>query len=149
MSGPPRRGFIAGTAVLGGAALIGSPATADVTLEGGVRESAVIPPSDARYEDLVLRRTSERFFPRPEFFQLPTTTEQVERAVDDAVRAGKRVTVRSGGHCYENFVGDAAEVIIDMSAMRQITFDRRRNAFMIEPGASLWEVFQRLYLGWG
>ena len=149
MSGFTRRGFIVGTAALGGTTLIGSSATADVTPARSAAESAMIPPGDARYEDLVLRRTSERFFPRPEFFRLPTTTEQVERAVNDAVRAGKRVTVRSGGHCYENFVGDGAEVIIDLSAMRQITFDRRRNAYMIEPGATLWEVFQRLYLGWG
>jgi FAD binding domain/Berberine and berberine like len=149
MSGPTRRGFIAGTAALGSAALIGGEASAEVAPGVRVPESALIPPGDARYDDLVLRRTSERFFPRPEYFRLPTTTEQVERAVNDAVRAGKRVTVRSGGHCYENFVGDGAEVIIDMSAMRQITFDRRRNAFMVEPGASLWEVFQRLYLGWG
>lgn len=149
MSGPTRRGFITGTAVLGGAALIGSPATADVAAEGSGLESAAILPGDPRYEDLVLRRTSERFFPRPRYFRLPTTTEQVVRAVDDAVRAGKRVTVRSGGHCYENFVGDGAEVVIDLSAMRQVGFDRRRNAFAIEPGASLWEVFERLYLGWG
>lgn len=149
MSGPTRRGFITGTAVLGGAALIGSPATADVAAEGSGLESAAILPGDPRYEDLVLRRTSERFFPRPRYFRLPTTTEQVVRAVDDAVRAGKRVTVRSGGHCYENFVGDGAEVVIDLSAMRQVGFDRRRNAFSIEPGASLWDVFERLYLGWG
>ncbi|MEV1117772.1 FAD-binding protein [Actinosynnema sp. NPDC049800] len=149
MSGPTRRGFITGTAALGGAALIGSPATADVAAEGSGLESAAILPGDPRYEDLVLRRTSERFFPRPRYFRLPTTTEQVVRAVDDAVRAGKRVTVRSGGHCYENFVGDGAEVVIDLSAMRQVGFDRRRNAFSIEPGASLWDVFERLYLGWG
>ncbi|WP_433270931.1 FAD-binding oxidoreductase [Actinosynnema sp. CS-041913] len=149
MSGTTRRGFIAGTAALGSAALVGSPADAAVTMEQGVRDAAVIAPSDARYEDLVLRRTSERFFPRPACFRLPTTTEQVVRAVDEAVRQGKRITVRSGGHCYENFVGDGAEVIIDMSAMRQVTFDRHRTAFMIEPGAGLWSVFERLYLGWG
>ena len=98
MSGSTRRGFIAGTAALGGAALIGSPATARVRSAEGEPASAVIRPGDARYEDLVLRRTNERFFPRPELFRLPTTTEQVVRAVDGAVRADKRVTVRSGGH---------------------------------------------------
>jgi len=149
MSGPTRRGFIASAAALGGVTLIGAPAAAGVPSKGGARESPVILPDDPRYEDLVLRRTNERFFPRPGSFRLPTTTEQVVRAVDDAVRAGKRMTVRSGGHCYENFVGDGAEVVIDMSAMRQVTFDRRRNAFMIEAGASLWAVFERLYLGWG
>nr|WP_042189130.1 BBE domain-containing protein [Kibdelosporangium sp. MJ126-NF4] len=149
MSDSNRRGFLAGAAALGGMALVGGEAAADVVSGEGVPESPVIPVSDARYEDLVLRRTNERFFPRPEYFRLPSTTEHVVRAVNDAVRAGKRITVRSGGHCYENFVGDNAQVIIDLSAMRQVTFDRRRNAFMIEPGASLWEVFQRLYLGWG
>ncbi|MFD7656238.1 FAD-binding oxidoreductase [Actinosynnema sp. NPDC059797] len=149
MTGTTRRGFIAGTAAVGGAALIGSPTGAAAATTGGARDSALIAPGDARYEDLVLRRTSERFFPRPACFRLPTTTEQVVRAVDDAVRAGKRVTVRSGGHCYEDFVGDGAEVVIDLSAMRQVAFDRRRGAFVIEPGATLWSVFERLYLGWG
>ncbi|MFY1694317.1 FAD-binding oxidoreductase [Solwaraspora sp. WMMA2101] len=149
MSGPTRRGLIAGAAALGGVMLTGAPAAAGVPSKEGVRESPVILPDDPRYEDLVLRRTNERFFPRPGSFRLPTTTEQVVRAVQDAVRAGKRVTVRSGGHCYENFVGAGAEVVIDMSAMRQVTFDRRRTAFMIEPGASLWTVYERLYLGWG
>nr|WP_235716142.1 BBE domain-containing protein [Amycolatopsis sp. ATCC 39116] len=145
---PTRRGFLAGTAALGGAALV-APAKAEGIPLGQAPDPVTIRPGDPRYEDLVLRRTSERFFPRPGSFRLPTTTEQVVRAVADATREGKRVTVRSGGHCYENFVGDGAEVIIDMSAMRQVTFDRRRNAFMIEPGATLWEVFERLYLGWG
>ncbi|MEU0507629.1 BBE domain-containing protein [Amycolatopsis sp. NPDC006125] len=145
---PTRRGFLAGTAALGGAALV-APAKAEGIPLGQAPDPVTIRPGDPRYEDLVLRRTSERFFPRPGSFRLPTTTEQVVRAVADATREGKRVTMRSGGHCYENFVGDGAEVIIDMSAMRQVTFDRRRNAFMIEPGATLWEVFERLYLGWG
>ncbi|MEU0463492.1 FAD-binding protein [Amycolatopsis sp. NPDC006131] len=145
---PTRRGFLAGTAALGGAALV-APAKAEGIPLGQAPDPVTIRPGDPRYEDLVLRRTSERFFPRPGSFRLPTTTEQVVRAVADATREGKRVTVRSGGHCYENFVGDGAEVIIDMSAMRQVTFDRRRNAFTIEPGATLWEVFERLYLGWG
>ncbi|WP_039791546.1 BBE domain-containing protein [Amycolatopsis sp. ATCC 39116] len=148
MEMPTRRGFLAGTAALGGAALV-APAKAEGIPLGQAPDPVTIRPGDPRYEDLVLRRTSERFFPRPGSFRLPTTTEQVVRAVADATREGKRVTVRSGGHCYENFVGDGAEVIIDMSAMRQVTFDRRRNAFMIEPGATLWEVFERLYLGWG
>lgn len=128
---------------------MGGSANAEVASATGVPDPVPIGPGDARYDDLVLRRTSERFFPRPDFFRLPTTTEQVVRAVDDAMRAGKRITVRSGGHCYENFVGDGAEVIIDLSAMRRVTFDRRRHAFMIEPGATLWDVFERLYLGWG
>lgn len=159
MSGPTRRGFITGTAVLGGAVLGGAAlgaaaqgggaAATDLAAGRSGTEAVTIPRGDARYDDLVLRRTSERFFPRPEYFRLPTTTREVERAVADAVRDGKRVTVRSGGHCYENFVGDGAEVIIDLSAMRQVAFDRRRAAFMIEPGATLWEVYQRLYLGWG
>ncbi|WP_431922117.1 FAD-binding oxidoreductase [Amycolatopsis tucumanensis] len=148
MEMPTRRGFLAGTAALGGAALV-APAKAEGIPLGQAPDPVTIRPGDPRYEDLVLRRTSERFFPRPGSFRLPTTTEQVVRAVAHATREGKRVTVRSGGHCYENFVGDGAEVIIDMSAMRQVTFDRRRNAFMIEPGATLWEVFERLYLGWG
>jgi hypothetical protein len=106
---------------------------------------------DPRYEDLVsIRRNNLRFEARPETFRVVGSTEQVVQVMNEAVQAGKRVAVRSGGHCYENFVGDPSPgVVIDMQEMKAIYFDPQRNAFAIEPGALLAEVFTTLYLGWG
>lgn len=60
------------------------------------------------------------------------------------------MVVRGGGHCLENFVDDpAVKVIIDLSGMTGVYFDPRMNAFAIEGGALLNEVYRRLFLGWG
>lgn len=106
--------------------------------------------ADPRYEDLAVRGDNARFTPRPEAFILVKSTEEVARAVEEAVRDGKRIAVRSGGHCYEDFVADpAVQVVIDMSEMNRVRFDDDRRAFVVEPGARLLEMYRALYLGWG
>src|SRR5688572_9714740 len=99
-----RRGFLATGATFG--ALVALPGQASAEQEQSALGPVTIKAGDPRYEDLVLRPINRRFGPRPETFRIVSTTDQVVRAVGEAVRAGKRVTVRSGGHCYENFVGD-------------------------------------------
>ncbi|MFC4011286.1 FAD-binding oxidoreductase [Nonomuraea purpurea] len=145
-----RRGLLGGTAALGGAAVTSSFAPAAAASSGGPAFGPiVVRPGDARYEDLVVRRTNQRFRPQPDYFHVPGSTEQVVAAVNEAVRAGRRVTVRSGGHCYENFVGDGAQVVIDLCEMSEVYFDERRGAFAIEAGATLMQAYRTLYLGWG
>lgn len=76
--------------------------------------------------------------------------EQVGQVVNEAIAAGKRITVRSGGHCYENFVGDLSPgIVLDTGKMKAVYFDPARNAFVIEPGALLAHAFETLYLRWG
>src|SRR5690606_35720134 len=105
---------------------------------------------DPRYADLVLRGANGRYRGKPENYRLVGSTEQVAAAVGEAVRDGKRIAVRSGGHCFEDFVdNDEVEVVIDMSQMAEVGYDPKRNAFVIEPGCRLIDVFQKLYLGWG
>ncbi|WP_081893483.1 FAD-binding oxidoreductase [Actinoalloteichus caeruleus] len=109
-----------------------------------------ITPEDARYEDLALRVRNERFEHRPRYFRVPRTTEQVVTAVTEAVRAGDRITIRSGGHSMENSVGEASDgVIIDLSAMNGVYHDPGRRAFVVESGATLGEIYRVLYLTWG
>ncbi|MEJ3746436.1 FAD-binding protein [Actinomycetes bacterium KLBMP 9797] len=108
-----------------------------------------VTPDDVRYDSL-LRGNNHRFVARPDYVRLLQSTDQVERAVAEAVRAGKRIAVRSGGHCFEGFVSDpAVRVLIDMSEMTSVYFDRRRNAFAVEPGATLGQVYRTLFKGWG
>ncbi|MEU4577601.1 FAD-binding protein [Nonomuraea sp. ATR24] len=150
MSEVTRRGFIGGTAALGGGlaaggGLPGEPAGPGAPPLGPV----VVRPSDPRYEDLAVRRTNQRFRAEPDYFYLAGTTEQVVQAVGRAVRENRRLTVRSGGHCYENFVGEGAEVVLDLCEMSEVYFDEERRAFAIEAGATLMQAYRRLYLGWG
>jgi hypothetical protein len=146
-----RRTLLAGAAAAtGGAAglAVPSPAAAVADSSGAclpAAPSVVVPPSDQRYADLV-RSWNGRFVGSPDYVQVVNTTAQVEQAVQAAVRARKQIAVRSGGHCVEGFVTDPSiKVQIDMSRMTEIAFDRSRNAFLIEPGATLREVFRKLY----
>ncbi|GAA2617598.1 FAD-binding oxidoreductase [Actinomadura fulvescens] len=152
VAGTTRRGFLGGT-LAGGGVLVGgkvldvpgTPAECPPPL-GPVSVGA----DDPRYAELVSRGRNGRFVGRPESVHLVGSTDQVVRIVGDAVRAGKRVTVRSGGHCYENFVDDPdVRVLIDLSEMRSVYFDPGRKAFAVEAGATLGEVYRTLYLGWG
>jgi hypothetical protein len=110
----------------------------------------VVTQDDPRYADLSIRGANARMVARPESFQLARNTTEVVRAVTDAVRSGKRIVARSGGHCYENFVSDSSvRIVLDMSEMNAVYFDRERRAFAVEAGATLVHVYQRLFLGWG
>ncbi|GAA4068698.1 FAD-binding oxidoreductase [Actinomadura miaoliensis] len=105
---------------------------------------------DPRHRSLASRGYNRRFVGRPEHVWVVGTTEHVVRAVQEAVDGGKRVTVRSGGHCFEDFAADpAVQVVIDTSAMTAVYYDPGRRAFAVEAGALLGEVYRRLYLGWG
>jgi FAD/FMN-containing dehydrogenase len=86
----------------------------------------------------------------PDEVRVVGSTGQVVAAVRDAVRSGRRVAVRGGGHGFENFVDDpAVRMVIDLSGMTGVHHDPARSAFAVEAGATLGEVYRRLYLGWG
>jgi len=99
-------------------------------------------PDDLRYADLVRRGFNKRFAGKPDYVRLVGGTSQVVDAVQEAVR--------SGGHCLEGFVADpAVRVVIDTSLMTSISYDSDMNAFAVEAGATLSEVYRKLFLGWG
>lgn len=106
-------------------------------------------PDDPRYADLV-RRGNRRFVGTPDEVRVVGSTAQVVAAVRDAVRSGRRLAVRGGGHCFEGFVDDpAVRMVIDLSGLTGVHYDPARSAFAVEAGATLGEVYRRLYLGWG
>jgi FAD binding domain/Berberine and berberine like len=109
-----------------------------------------IGPDDARYADLVNRGFNKRFTGKPDYVRLVDSTEQVVTALQEAVQEGRRVVVRSGGHCLEGFVSDpAVQVIIDTSLMTHVYYDPKMNAFAAECGAKLGDLYRKLFLGWG
>ncbi|MFF4173856.1 FAD-binding protein [Streptomyces sp. NPDC001744] len=159
MTVPSRRSFVSGTLTAGataGLAAVGivpahaqdAPAPGTPPAPGG--GGTLITPDDPRYASLSTRGSNKRFTARPDAFRLVTTTAEAVRAVGDAVRAGRRIAVRSGAHCYENVAGDpAVRLVLDLGRMDAVTYDARRRAFMVEAGAQLMDVYKKLYYGWG
>ncbi|WP_239309661.1 MULTISPECIES: FAD-binding protein [unclassified Frankia] len=152
-----RRGIlIGGTAVAVGAATPAIAAQANTTPADSTAGSGyVVTPavsvtaSDARYPELV-RGINQRWVAAPDAVRLVRSTAQVVQAVQEAVDAGKRLSVRSGGHCYADFVSNPdTKILLDLSGMSCVSFDPQRAAFRIEAGAQLGHIYELLYRDWG
>lgn len=150
-----RRIFLSGTAAAGGALAVGTaaatPAHAAPTQQvtAAAAPQAVVGPTDHRYADL-RRGTNQRWVGSPDEIRLVTTTDEVVKAVQDAVDSGRRLAVRSGGHCYENFTTqEDIAIVVDLSQLADVSYDAERRAFAVQPGVPLGRVYERLYKGWG
>ncbi len=77
-------------------------------------------------------------------------TEGVAAALDDAIRYyGKNVKIKSGGHCYEDFVFSAdTKAIIDVSAMNGYGYDAEKG-YYLESGGTNWSAFNSLFRDYG
>ncbi|GAB3476794.1 FAD-binding oxidoreductase [Nocardiopsis coralliicola] len=110
--------------------------------------------SDARYSSL-RRGFNQRWLARPEHILVVRTPEETRQALVEALAKtnhgkDKRITVRSGGHCYEDFVcSDDVGQIIDVSPMCAMYYDDTEKAHCVEAGATNWHVYSHLYPGTG
>jgi FAD/FMN-containing dehydrogenase len=111
---------------------------------------AKVPPPDPRYPTLV-RGFNQRFVGTPQYVQLCGDVKQVRQAVQEALKKGLRITVRGGGHCYENFVsGNHGGLIIDLSPLNAVCRAAGdESLFYIEGGCTLWDVYSQLYKEYG
>lgn len=110
-------------------------------------------PSDARY-DALRRGFNQRWIAQPDYVVVATTAEDVVSALakflGNPANSKRRITVRSGGHCYENFVSSkGVGVIIDVSQMNRVYFDPEMQAYCIEAGATNWHSTTQLYRSTG
>ena len=106
-------------------------------------------PSNPRYTQLVTA-FNNRWVGSPQSVQLVGTTSDVQNAVQTAVSAGRQFSVRGGGHCYANFVyNPAVQTVIDLSMMNAVYFDPGMNAFAVQGGATLGDIYETLYRGYG
>ncbi|MEU3984573.1 FAD-binding protein [Streptomyces sp. NPDC026672] len=126
------------------------PSTAARAATARVAPEVIVRPGDARYAELAGRGYNTRFVATPDEIWLVHSAAQVEKAVNQAVAGNQRITVRSGGHCFEGLVDNPQfRVLVDLSELKGVTFDRTMNAFAVEAGARLGEVYKALYEGWG
>ncbi|MEU8223971.1 BBE domain-containing protein [Kribbella sp. NPDC048915] len=146
-----RRGLLAGTAAVATtAATAGHAFAAPAAASAPPVSGAKIGPNDARYQDLVLRGQNRRFVAKPDYVRVIQSAADAVAAVQEAVRSGKRIAVRGGGHCFEDFVdhGDV-EVLLDLSTYDEVTWDPKYRAFSIGAGATLETVYKELFYNWG
>jgi FAD binding domain/Berberine and berberine like len=144
-----RRRFLAGAGAAVAVSATGALAGTAVAAQDAVGLPATtVRPDDSRYIDMV-RGTNQRWVGTPEAVRVVNSTEQVLAAVQEAVTAGKRIGVRSGGHCYEDFVYNGTQVVIDLSELDAIGYDSERNAISVGAGANLFQVYEALYRVWG
>ncbi|HEY0528560.1 MAG TPA: FAD-binding oxidoreductase [Gemmatimonadaceae bacterium] len=109
-----------------------------------------IGPADPRYRAVVDKRFNKRFSASPDYVRLVSSASDVVAAVQDAVNEGRRLVVTSGGHCLEGFVADpTVKVIIDVSPMKRVFYDRKLRAIAVEAGATVGDTFRVLSDRWG
>lgn len=105
--------------------------------------------SDPRFA-IASRTHNARFPAEPE--QLPgrvsycVDAEDVARTLQQVINAGLRPTVRSSGHCYEDFiVNNPSGAILDVSLMNRVGAGQGSGAFHLEPGVMLGRAYEDLY----
>jgi hypothetical protein len=156
MAGMSRRRFV-GASVAGGVtglAIGGTEGTAvaDTVSGAGVRPPGAVTvlPSDPRYAYLTTRGQNRRFTAAPAQVKQVFTADEVRQAVQSAVDAGQQIAVRSGGHCLDPLVDNPdVQVLIDVSQLKNVYYDPAYNAFAVESGAMLGDVYKQLLLAYG
>ncbi|WP_217236073.1 FAD-binding oxidoreductase [Streptomyces sp. AC555_RSS877] len=154
-SGIGRRRFFTTAAALGGTAAVGGALAGQAAAAPRQAAPAVgfapvtVTSADAQYAELV-HGMNHRYVGRPEAVQIVDDVSQVASVVQAAVTAGKRLTVRSGGHCLEDFVFNPdVQVVLDLSQLNNVYYDAERRAFAVETGAQLLDVYTLLYQVYG
>ncbi|MFI9772965.1 FAD-dependent oxidoreductase [Streptomyces sp. NPDC052415] len=112
---------------------------------------------DLRY-DALRRGFNQRWIASPEYVAVLSSTEQVVAALKKYLSAHTggpgqmpRIGLRSGGHCYENFVcGTDVKVIFDLGQMDRVYKDQKMGgAYCVEAGATNWQTVTHLYRSHG
>ncbi|XP_052203711.1 berberine bridge enzyme-like 15 [Diospyros lotus] len=86
---------------------------------------------------------------KPELIFTPLTESHVQAAVICSKKLGVPLRVRSGGHDYEA-VSYASEtetpfIIVDMARLRSVTVDIDDNTAWVQAGATIGELYYRIY----
>jgi len=85
-----------------------------------------------------------------EEIELCETSEHVAEALQRIIRAGVRPTIRSGGHCYEDFVvNNPNGSILDLSLLTMTSAADDGNRYRISPGQQLGDIYLELYKRYG
>ncbi len=105
--------------------------------------------NDPRYD--TLKESRNRRWPASPHdevsrIELCDSAEAAADALQKIIRAGMRPTIRSGGHCYEDFVvNNPGGAIVDVSLLNHSRLPGDDSCYRISPGMRLGEVYLDLY----
>jgi FAD/FMN-containing dehydrogenase len=86
----------------------------------------------------------------PHSIDVCETTADVVAALQQAIDAGKRPTVRSGGHCYEDFVvNNPGGALLDLSLLKAAPQPADNDRYRISAGTQLGAAYLELYKRFG
>jgi hypothetical protein len=114
-----------------------------------LENTVIVNRSDPRFD--TLKRGHNLRFPlnaaeAPDRIILCNDSSEIADALQRVVAAGMRPTVRSGGHCYEDFVANNPHgAIIDISLHNSVDKSSPSAPYRIAAGAKLGDVYQSLY----
>src|SRR5580693_2358094 len=78
--------------------------------------------------------------------ELCENASDAAEALQRIVTAGMRPTIRSGGHCYEDFVvNNPGGAILDLSVLKTVSLPGDGTRYRISPGQELGEVYIDLF----
>ncbi|KAK7399743.1 hypothetical protein VNO78_10932 [Psophocarpus tetragonolobus] len=85
--------------------------------------------------------------PKPLLVVTPLEEPHIQGAVICAKNIGIQLKIRSGGHDYEgiSYVSDQPFIILDMFQFRNITVDVENKVAVVQAGATLGEVYYRIW----
>lgn len=113
----------------------------------------VVPRQDPRFE--TLKRGHNLRWPAADtdaagrivFCENPA---DIAEALQQVVSAGLRPTVRSGSHCYEDFVvNNPGGAVLDLSLLSGAGKTGSESAYRIASGTLLWDAYSQLYKRYG
>src|ERR1700749_3536537 len=82
----------------------------------------------------------------PAEIEMCSSAEQAAETLQRVVKAGMRPTIRSGGHCYEDFVvNNPGGAILDLSVFKTDQLPKDGERHRVSPGQQLGEVYIDLF----
>ena len=115
--------------------------------------SSTVLPQDPRFQ--TLERGNNRRFPASAAdtasrIEVCRNADEAAESLQKAVRAGLRPTVKSGGHCYEDFVvNNPGGVILDLSLLTDSDASGSGHTYKVSTGTHLGDAYNRLYKEYG
>ena len=148
--------LLLGVVLLACVALTAVPASALGSLHRG-RPAAALPVCFAELASFALLPSAPAFSnatriqqpllspaDQPAFVCLPSSEEELLRALRCATREGLQVAVKSGGHSFEGFSSNDGGMVINLSQMKQITW-LENGEVEVQPGCLLQDIQAELF----
>lgn len=84
---------------------------------------------------------------KPDVVAVPTTTEQIQKAVICGAQSGYKVTPKCGGHSYASYGlgGEDGHLVLQLDRMYAVKLDTKTNTATAEPGTRLGHLAVELW----